>query len=58
MNDKLLKPADVAARLNISRRSAYYLIANGELPSVNVGAKLKRVSQSALDAYIENGKNK
>jgi len=48
-----LKPSEVAARLNVSRRAAYYLISSGELPSITIGEKSLRVDEKDLNAYIE-----
>lgn len=47
----LLKPADVARRLNISRSLAYRLLQSGELPVVRFGHSL-RVQSADLEAFI------
>ena len=51
-----LKPTDVAKRLNISRRQAYYLITNGDLPSVQFSPQTTRVDEEELNKFIENRK--
>lgn len=48
----LLKPSEVAARLNVSRRAAYYLISSGKLPSVRIGPQIIRVCETDLATYI------
>lgn len=50
-NTRLLKPNEVAARLNISRSFVYYLLTIGEIPVVRMG-KSCRVRPQDLDAYI------
>jgi excisionase family DNA binding protein len=47
----LLKPAEVAEQLRISRAKTYELIAANEIPSVKVGASV-RVSTEALREWI------
>lgn len=54
MIQKLLKPAEVAERLGVSRRQVYYLIQRGELASVAVGERRVCVAERDLDEYIEN----
>ena len=48
----LLKPEEVAERLNVSRRTAYNLISSGDLPSVAVSRQLVRVDEKDLNEYI------
>lgn len=48
----LLKPAEVARRLAVSRRQAYYLIETGALPSVKLSTQSVRVIESDLNDYI------
>ena len=48
----LLKPEDIAQRLNISRAMAYKLTATGELPTVRIG-RIVRVREADLEAYIQ-----
>ncbi|MCH9838627.1 helix-turn-helix domain-containing protein [bacterium] len=50
----LLKPSQVAARLNVSRRAAYYLISSGEIPSIQLGPQMIRVDEDDLNQYIED----
>jgi excisionase family DNA binding protein len=47
----LLKPAEVAEQLRISRAKTYTLSANKDLPSVTVGSSV-RVSTDALREWI------
>jgi excisionase family DNA binding protein len=47
----LLKPSDVARRLNISRSLAYRLLQSGEIPVVRFGHSL-RVQSSDLEYFI------
>jgi excisionase family DNA binding protein len=49
---KLLKPMDVASRLNISRSFAYMLLETQQLPTVRIGRTM-RVRAQDLEAYIE-----
>jgi excisionase family DNA binding protein len=52
MNEpKLLRMADAADALSVSRSKIYELAARGEIPTVRVGASL-RVPAAALDAWI------
>ena len=53
MEALLLKPEEVAECLNIGRSKVYELMRAGALDSVRIGAR-RRVSRSALDAYIEH----
>jgi excisionase family DNA binding protein len=48
---KLLKPADVAEILAISKPFAYFLCRTGQLKSVRMGAAV-RVRPEDLDAFI------
>ena len=41
MSEKLLNPADVAERLNVSRASAYSLLKQGVIPSVRMGKMIR-----------------
>jgi excisionase family DNA binding protein len=47
----LLRPEQVATLLNISRATAYRLIALGEVPSIRVG-RSRRTSRSQLEHYV------
>lgn len=58
MEEKLLKPAEVADILQVSRAKAYQLMQREEIPTVRIG-KLVRVRRADLERYIhENGKQK
>lgn len=48
----LLRPAEVAESIGVSRARAYELIAAGEIPSVKIGTSI-RVSVQALRAWID-----
>ena len=50
---QLLRPAEVADYLRVSRSTVYRLIASGELGTVHVGAsRAARITRETLDAYI------
>ena len=50
---QLLRPAEVADYLRVSRSTVYRLIASGELGTVHVGARrAARITRDALGAYI------
>lgn len=49
---KLLRPDQLAERLNISRSAAYRLIAAGHFVTLKVGGCL-RVSESSVDRYLK-----
>ena len=51
MTEQLLKPAEVAQILQISRAMAYQLLQRGEIPTVRIGT-LVRVKRSDLETYI------
>jgi excisionase family DNA binding protein len=54
LRDQLfLKPSEVARRLDVHRSTIYKWMDDGELPSVRVGPKTRRIPVGALDAYIE-----
>jgi excisionase family DNA binding protein len=52
MNEKILTPAEVAERLQISMAKAYSLLKNGEIDVVRIG-DLVRVKDEDLERYIE-----
>jgi excisionase family DNA binding protein len=58
MSEQLLRPADIAEILQVSKALAYQILARGEIPCVRFG-KTIRVRKEDLDKYIyENvGKN-
>jgi excisionase family DNA binding protein len=51
MGERLLKPADVAEILQVSKAHAYVLMKRGEIPSVRIG-KIVRVRLEDLERYI------
>ncbi len=51
---RLLRVAEVAAILGISRRRAYELVRAGMLPGVHLGRQV-RVSDEALRRFVEKG---
>jgi excisionase family DNA binding protein len=51
-NPALLTVAGAAAELSISTRSAWRLIRSGELPSLVVARRLRRVATSDIEVYI------
>lgn len=58
MNEPLLTPSDVAARLNISLRAVYDLLAPGGALydlRVEIGHKTIRVRPAALDQFVASG---
>jgi excisionase family DNA binding protein len=55
MDEQLLKPADVADILNISRTMAYTMLRQGTIPVVRIGSMV-RVRQSDLDEFIREMK--
>ena len=52
MDKTLLKPARVAAMLDLSRSAVYEKIAKGELPSVRIGRSI-RVPAKAIREMLE-----
>ena len=48
----LLRPEEAAKALGISRATCYKLLARGDLPSIVVGERLRRIPIAALNAYI------
>ena len=58
MTTALLKPAEVATELRVSRATVYRLIATGDLPTVHIGArKATRIEATALSAYIAKSRS-
>lgn len=50
----LLKPAEVGARLGLTRATIYRLIAAGEFATVHVGARrATRIEEAEVDSYID-----
>ena len=52
MEKLLLKPGEVAARLNIGRSLTYELIAQKKLPHVRLGRCI-RIPAKSLEAWLE-----
>lgn len=48
----LLRPAEVAKALAVSRTQVYRLLASGELPSLHFGGRTVRVRPSDLERFI------
>ena len=51
MSEQLLKPAEVAAILQVSMAKAYTLLKRGEIPTVRIGTNV-RVRREDLEKYI------
>jgi len=51
MGERLLKPAEVAEILQVSKALAYNLLKRGEIPTVRIGATV-RVRREDLEKYI------
>lgn len=52
--DRLLTPAEVAERLNVSEAQVYTLLRNNELPGLKIGRRgLWRIDPGQLAEYIE-----
>ena len=56
MDEQLLKPADVAEILQVSKAQAYSLLKRGEIPVVRIGT-LVRVRPRDLEQYINEKAN-
>jgi excisionase family DNA binding protein len=52
MGERLLKPAEVAEILQVSKAYAYVLMNRGEIPLVRIG-KIVRVRLEDLERYIK-----
>ncbi len=52
MGERLLKPAEVAEILQVSKAYAYVLMNRGEIPTVRIG-KIVRVRLEDLEGYIK-----
>lgn len=52
-----LTVSELAAYLRVSRRKAYELVSNGEVPSIRVGSSL-RIPREALERQLEAGSEK
>jgi excisionase family DNA binding protein len=49
--EPLLTPADVAARLSISRSEVYVLVRKAELPALRIGNQI-RIRPADLEAFL------
>jgi len=49
---RLLTPAEVAARLAVSRSMIYKVLRTGELASLYIG-RLPRIAEADLEEYVE-----
>ena len=52
-HERLLKTAEVAERLQLSRAKVYQMIVRQELPSITIG-RSRRVRQNDLEVWIAN----
>ncbi|MFE3455252.1 helix-turn-helix domain-containing protein [Nonomuraea sp. NPDC059194] len=52
MSAELLTVPEAMATLKISRWTLYNLIRSGEVTSILVGARCRRIPAEALDAYV------
>jgi excisionase family DNA binding protein len=52
--DRLLRIPEVCERLNHGRTRVYQLLASGQLPSVVVGPRARRVRESDLERFISS----
>jgi excisionase family DNA binding protein len=50
--ERLLKPAEIASILQISKSQAYILMQRGEIPTIRIGSSV-RVRRDDLEAYIK-----
>ncbi|MFH2098944.1 MAG: helix-turn-helix domain-containing protein [Pseudomonadota bacterium] len=50
---RLLRVTAVAARLSVTTRHVYNLIADGRLPAIRVSSRATRVSEEDLEQYME-----
>ena len=55
MNEKLLTPAQVAERLQITERTVYEWIRGGKLPALKLG-RLWRIWPEDLEAFLEGAR--
>ena len=51
MEERLLKPAEIAEILQVSRALAYSLLQRGEIPAIRIGSVV-RVRRIDLEKYI------
>ena len=53
MERLLLRPAETAEAIGVSRRKVYELIATGEIPSIKLSGGSVRVPGDSLRSWIE-----
>ncbi len=53
MSSKLLKPNDIAERLNVSKPQVYLMLRKGEIPVVRIG-RCVRVNEEDLNQYVQD----
>ena len=53
----LLRPSEAAELLGVSRSKLYELIADGNIPTVQIGKRL-RIPVEELEAWIQDGINR
>ena len=56
-HEPLLNTREVAERLNVSTRQVWALIRSGDLAAVKLNARVYRVAESDLRAFIQNRKD-
>jgi excisionase family DNA binding protein len=49
---RLLKPAEVAQALGVSRRTVWDLLERGDLPRIKIAKRATRIAEADLDAFI------
>jgi excisionase family DNA binding protein len=49
----LLRPSEAAAALGIGKTALYELLARGELESVVIGVRARRIPRDALSEFVE-----
>jgi excisionase family DNA binding protein len=57
LDERLLTPREVAARLNVSVRTVYLWIESGRLSVVRLSARCTRVPESALDVLLASSES-
>jgi excisionase family DNA binding protein len=55
MPDEFLTVQEVSDHLKVNPQTVYIWLDRGEIPSVRVGKRRRRIHQSALDAFLEAG---
>ena len=56
-HEPLLNTREVAEYLSVSTRQVWALIRSGDLPAVKLNARVYRVAESDLRAFIQNRKD-